>query len=136
MQTPNRRLLSLTLLMSAASLAGPPEAGWLQLQKLNQDSRYKLENQQETYTKQQPTPVTLSERSRQQQLFRQQQLQQQSLQRSQLHQRLIEEQQSRVTPTERSSRLDGLFRQQRFRQEQQRQLQRFDLQPQRYRRSR
>ena len=130
MKRPESGCLSLTLLMSTAALAGPPDASWLQLQQLNQANRQKLERLQEDYLMQQPPLVIPNERLKRQPLNRQQKLQQQTLQRSQLHQQLIQEQRRRITSPDRSRRLEGLFRLQRFRQDQQRQLQRLEYQQQ------
>jgi hypothetical protein len=128
--------LSLALLMSTAAVASPPNNSWLQLNKLNQANRQNLQRLQEAYTRRQPSAVIPIERLKRQPLNQQQQLQQQGLQRSQLHQQLIQDRRIRTTPPERSRRLEGLFRLQRFRQDQQRQLQRFEHQQQMHRWSR
>ena len=119
----------LTVLLTTTILADPPESHWLQLNEMNQTYRHNLHQQQKAFDEQQVTDSP-SVRLKRQQLFRQQRLQQQSLQHSQLHQRLIQDQQNRINPAERPNRLEGIFRQQRFRRDQQRQLQRFQLQQQ------
>ena len=121
--------LSLLLCMPAAVIADP-SGNWLQLHQMNQANRLKLERMQQDYAGQQPPAVTPSERDAWQQLNRQQRLQQQALQRNQQRELMLQEQRNRVTPSDRSQRLDGVFRQQRYRQAQEYQLQRFEQQQQ------
>jgi hypothetical protein len=111
-----------------AAIIADPSGNWLQLHQMNQANRLKLERMQGAYSKQQPQEATPTEREAWQQLNRQQILQQQSLQRNQQRELMLQEQHNRVTPADRSQRLDGVFRQQRYRQAQEYQLQRFELQ--------
>jgi hypothetical protein len=119
--------MSLVLFIPAAGIADS-SGNWLQLHQLNQTNRLRLERQQGAYAEQQPPEATPSERQAWQQLNRQQRQQQQFLQRNQVRERMLEDQRNRVTPSNRSQRLEGLFRQQRYRRAQDYQLQRFELQ--------
>jgi len=135
MQKLTRYCLTLALGLPLYAGAEAPDGSWLQLQRLNQTQRLELERMQEAYRERQSPLAPPRQRQAQQELNRQQrqaQQAQQALQRGQQHQRLIREQRERVTPTERSRRLDGVFQRQRFRQTQQRQLQRFERQQQMY----
>jgi hypothetical protein len=123
----NPYCLSLLLCLPVAVIADP-SGNWLQLHQMNQANRLKLERMQEAYTERQPPEATPGEREASQQLNRQQRLQQQFLQRNQVRERMLEDQRNRVNPSDRSQRLDGVFRQQRYRQAQEYQLQRFELQ--------
>lgn len=119
--------LSLILSMPTAVIADP-SGNWLQLHQLNQANRQKLERMQGGYAERQPPEATPTEREAWQQLNRQQRQQQQILQRNQQRELMLQDQRERVTPSDHSQRLEGLFRQQRYRQAQEYQLQRFELQ--------
>ena len=131
-----KRLNSLTLALLLGALpplswAQPPGDSWLQLHRLNQTNRQELERMQRTHTEQRRPAEPVAQQAWEQ-LQRQQRLEQQALQQSQQRQRLIMEQHRRVLPSTRAQRLQGLFQQQRFRQAQEFQLQRFELQQRSY----
>ena len=124
--------LSLALSLSAAAVAEPSDGGWLQLYQLNQANQQALERMQRESAEQRPPPLTPYEREAWQRLDRQQRQEQRALQRNQQHQLSSEAQKRRIAPPAPSQRLDGLYRQQRFRQTQGYQLQRFQRQQQMY----
>lgn len=115
-------LISIYLLLPCTVMAGQSNSSWLQLFKLNQASQQELQKIQRTH------PIRIIPFSSQNRLNHKQRAEQSTLQESQRRRQIILNQRQRLLPTEWQDRRKANIQQQRFRFEQQNQLNRFRTQ--------